>query len=142
MLLIAKALNPKLILSVFNEVAEHDVGWEEYATRYLSNILPYERWSDFYLSLGLKYIHRLVNTTTYDGRRHLFWERCSGTICSLLDAWLRENSTESSEEDDDRPLFPQNSSSPLCVDDDKGPEEAWRWAYCEEIYAYQFNVSE
>ncbi|KAF6231404.1 hypothetical protein HO173_010364 [Letharia columbiana] len=129
----------------FNEVAEHDVEWGQLEMNYLDDQDElYDYWKEHYLSLGLTYLRQLVTTPAFDDRCRLLKEHKRGPACSLFDALeaqgygnglsMLENYTEEDEH--------VHITAQLAIDGDKGPEEAWRWAYAGNTNAAWYNISE
>ena len=80
-----------------------------------------------YLSLGLSYLRRVVNTFAYDDRCRLLKGHKSDLDYSLYDALLAQSISTYIPETIRKSLFRARRA----IDDNEGPEEAWVWA-CEQ----------
>ena len=129
----------------FNDVAEHDVEWGELEMNYLDDWdARYDYWKEHYLSLGLACLRQIVNTSAFDDRCHLLKALKGGPGPSLYDALSAQGygnglpDLADYTEEDERVHIPAQ----LAVDGDKGPREAWRWAYEGNQNEYWYNISE
>ena len=90
--------------------------------------LPFNPWTDLYLSLGLSPLHQLFNTPTFEERCHFLKLQTKSPGCSLSgglqDAKRRQEQQASKIEID---LDVDQYSTRSTIDSDRGPEEAWRW---------------
>lgn len=126
-------------------MAQHDVEWGELEMNYLDDWdARYNYWKEHYLSLGLACLRQIVNTSAFDDRCRLLKALKRGPGPSLYDALSAQgygndlpDLEDYTEEDEHAHIPPQ-----LLVDGDKGPEEAWRWAYAGNKNAYWYNISE
>lgn len=135
----------RLTGSAFNDVAEHDVEWGELEMRYLNDWgARYDYWKECYLSLGLTYLHQIVNALTYEDRCRVLKARMENCYCSLYDALKAQGYSNGLEEletytnEDERIHIPAQ----LAIDVDRGPEEAWRWAYADNRNEYWYNIED
>lgn len=128
----------------FNDVAEHDVYWGEYSVSY-TNDWDENPYKEHFLSLGLEYLHQIINAKTYDQRHELLSSKF-GVDDLFLQAGLKDQ-----EEDDDIPFSEYShekkekiSKSFFVADDDHdlGPFEAWAWAHADSSSAYFYFADE
>ena len=115
-------------------MAERDVEWGDKRIEYVDKRLKYEPRRDHYLTLGLSYLHQLVNTSSYEDRYRLLKPQEKSPNFSFIHAFVFESSSDVlaalrrySEEEVNISLV-ENSAYD---DDDEGPEEAWRWAFTD-----------
>ena len=128
-------------------MAEHDVEWGESEVYYLNDWDErYHYWMENYLSLGLTYLRKIISTSAYDDRCHILKPQHKEgppyrPFSDALMAQGYENNLPELEdytEEDERVHIPAQ----LAIDDNKGPQQAWRWAYAENTNAYWYNMSE
>ena len=127
-------------------MAEHDVEWGHLERDYLDEDwdVQYNYWKETYLSFGLAYLREVIEASAYDERCHLLMARKDGGYCSLHDALMEQGDDNGLAELGSHTVEEERAYVPaqLAVDSDKGPEEAWRWAYAENTNAYWYNRSE
>lgn len=83
----------------FNDVAGHDVEWaigRSYTLSILGhiNLGSYQSWGDHYLTLGLSYLHQLVNTSSYEDRYRLLNPIEKSPNYSLIRAFMIESNSK------------------------------------------------
>jgi hypothetical protein len=129
-----------LILSAFNEIAEHDIMWGEFNADYADISEP--AIVEPILARGLSSIHSIVLADTYEDRYQLFYPDyvayASHFLFEALNAanerddalWLEDYTT-----DDELARI----TSPFFPDPDKGPADVWRWAHQEDSWAHFVN---
>ncbi|CAF9935096.1 hypothetical protein IMSHALPRED_010105 [Imshaugia aleurites] len=137
-------LYDKLTISAFCDVAEHDIECGSWEMRGSDGVDGFNDWKEHYLSLGLAYLRQMVNTSAFDDRCHLLKTHKEDPDCSLFDALMIQGDGNDpshldtyTEEDEHRYIPPQRA-----IDSDKGPEEAWRWAYAAYTNQYWYNMSD
>ena len=121
-----------IIPPAFNDVAEHDVKWGEYEIPFLDNEYPPgDDYQEYYISLGLDFLRKLINATTYDHRYQLLssnWETEEYSMYQAMkvaDTNLQNTRMSSLTEEQKMDRFKLHNIQ----DVDKGPAEAWFWAY-------------
>ena len=125
-------------------MAEHDIEWGERSIPYSNmNERDDNDYTEWCLSFGLEWLHKLVTASTYNERYQMFLPWLS-TNCDFMGSMLFRTDTvplptlvsiddfgerrlvELSEEDQFKILNTKFANDP-----DRGPLEAWRWAYQE-----------
>lgn len=113
--------------AAFNDVAEHDILWEELRIPFANDWdEPINFYKERYLSLGLVYLHRVVTAKTYDDRYKLL------SLELDFDHLFLYKGLKVKQEDDGVPLpkYPVEHrqaliNSSFTTDDDIGPFKAW-----------------
>lgn len=125
--------------TAFNDVAEHDVEWGESSIPWLNDeSAPDNYYKEHLLSLGLKYLRRLVTASTYQERYKLLElkpeaDALYSALSVAADAY--EDIPLANLTEQERALY----IKPQCFkDSDIGPAEAWRWAYMGETTSDQY----
>lgn len=129
-----------MIITVFDDVASHDVEWGANKIPYLDDFNEIDVvWKEHHLSLGLRWLRHLVTAKTYEERYHLLEPELS-ILDSFFFCALREPG-----DNPDTPLSAlteeeqrQYISPPATDDNDNGPQLAWRWAYQDESVEYLY----
>ena len=125
-------------------MAEHDVEWGQLEMDYLDDWdVRYNYCKETYLSFGLEYLRKVIDASAYDDRCHLLMARKGEGYCSLYDALMEQGDDNGLPEleyytvEDERAYIPAQ----LAIDSDKGPKEAWGWAYAEDTNTHWYNMS-
>lgn len=131
--------------SAFDDVAKHDVEWGWLQMDYLdcSGEWRYNWCKDTHLSFGLGYLRSVIDASTYDGRCKFLKADRDGASSSIYDALTNQGygdeipDLEGYTVEDERAQF----SAQLAFDSDKGPKDAWRWAYEDYSVSQWYNSS-
>ena len=90
--------------------------------------VPFNPWTDPYLSLGLSPLHQLFKTPTFEERCQFLKLRKKSADYSLsggLHDAKRRQELQASNNQMNLDVVPYSTRS--AIDTDKGPEEAWQW---------------
>lgn len=133
----------------FNEVARHDVEWGGWNVPFYDDTAGLDNeYLEYYLQFGLDFLRRLVTAHTYDERyQMLFSENLNYSISmkflgSTLCGHPYDDGTglplgDYTDEDRRTIIRP-----PFLSDPDKGPVEAWQWAYDRHNLPYVYFQAE
>lgn len=142
----ASARYHRLTSSAFNDVAKHDVEWGERRIEYLDDDWDarFNYWKDPYLCVGLTNLRKVIDASTFDDRCHILKALEGFSRYSLFEALKQQDhvngltNLQNLTIEDERVYIPAQ----LAIDGDKGPEEAWRWAYAYDTHEYWYGMSE
>lgn len=126
-------------------MAKHDVEWGYLEMDYLDGFdWRFNSWKEAYLSLGLAYLHKVIDASAYDERCQLLKTHRDWEDCSLHDALTEQPDDNGLPELEDYTIEDERAHIPaqLAIDSDKGPKDAWRWAYAENTNAQWYNGNE
>ena len=135
---------PLLTVLAYNDVARHDVEWGEFSIPFYYNTHPPDNDRlEHYLSLGLSFVRKLVTVPTYDERYRLLLlehkkdETFMYITLSEMDYSIGKPIAGLTEADRAALAKPMSA-----LDPDKGPAEAWFWAYYRENMAQCYALGE
>lgn len=88
--------------------------------------MPFNTWTDFYLSFGLSALHQLFNTPTFEERCHFLKLRKKKSVGYSLSSGL-QNAKLKQEQQLSNYQTNHAIETGSAIDTDQGPISAWRW---------------